>query len=196
MPDFPRSKYPAAIETPTDLNDFQANAASVRAIEILLGQNPMENVGDASVKATLERLDTGGALFIGALGIVTPSFPDATGGATTSAGTVSVVALDATAIERPVVMRLDLSDTEFEGPGDPATNATMDTATVGSIMAGAGTNSLVIKTNGTGNFAATITNAVDETIYISARTTDGGTDAVGSGIVVFLAFVDSATFSA
>ena len=247
MPDFPGAKYPAAIPTPNDLGHEQPNSAEIRAVQTLLGVDPLENISEATAKLLFERLDTAEgtstthttsdgtdhanvvtndthvagdgsdhanvatndthvagdgsdhadvAELLLSLADVVITFPDATGGGTTSAGTVQVNDVNGAAVARAVVLRLDVSDTQFAGPGDPAGTAAMDTATTGSILAGAASASLVIKTDATGAFAATLTNAVDEEVHISARTADGGVDALGAGILVRAVVPDSVTYSA
>lgn len=50
-----------------------------------------------------------------------------------------------------------------------AVNATLDTAAKGSIEAGGGSAELLVKTSTDGEFACTLTDAVDETVYLAAK---------------------------
>jgi hypothetical protein len=102
------------------------------------------------------------------------AFPNATGGGTTSAGTVQVNDLDGSAIGRAVYLKLHATDTQYR-PLAGAANCTLDTATTGSIVVGAASDGLVILTDATGAFACTATNAADETVYFHAVTADKNT---------------------
>lgn len=123
-------------------------------------------------------------------------FADVGGGGTTGPGTVQVNDRAGAAISRAVILRLALSDTQYAGPGDAATTATMGSATTGSILAGSGSNSLVILTSASGAFAATITDSADEVVWISCRSTDGGVASAGQGCLVRDCIEDSIEFTA
>lgn len=55
----------------------------------------------------------------------------------------------------------------------PATNATLDTASAGTIVGGAGTAALKVKTDANGKFTCTLTDLVDETVHMSTAPTFG-----------------------
>lgn len=57
--------------------------------------------------------------------------------------------------------------------GIPAVNATLNNATAGTIIAGTGTNALLIQTNAAGLFTCDVTDAVDETVFLAASLTFG-----------------------
>jgi hypothetical protein len=48
----------------------------------------------------------------------------------------------------------------------PGTNATLDTATAGSILSGAASNELEVLTDATGKFTCTLTNTTDEEVFL------------------------------
>jgi len=71
----------------------------------------------------------------------------------------------------------------------PATNATLNTAAVGTIVAGAGGPALKVLTDASGAFRVTLTDLADETVFLACFETPGGPVLVGSK-------TDSVTFSA
>jgi hypothetical protein len=108
---------------------------------------------------------------------------DAPGGATTSLFTAAIKDLSGDAIEKTGVFLIVASDTQYAGSKDANANVTFGTATAGSILA-SGSGYAIVKTDATGSFACTATNAVDETVYFTAASADGGADAVANGVVV------------
>ncbi len=56
----------------------------------------------------------------------------------------------------------------------PATNATLNTASKGIIIAGAGTAALKVRTDTTGKFTCTLTNLIDEIVYLGCSSAFGG----------------------
>lgn len=50
----------------------------------------------------------------------------------------------------------------------PAVNATLNTASTGTIVSGGASNLLVVTPDATGEFACTLTDAVDEVVYMKA----------------------------
>ena len=72
----------------------------------------------------------------------------------------------------------------------PATNATLDTASKGSILSGAGTHIIEVRTDSNGEFACTVTDSEDETVYIRCwphAETSRMVDCSGSDSVTFSA---------
>jgi hypothetical protein len=93
-------------------------------------------------------------------------------GVMTAALTLSVLDCEGgDAINRAVV--LELAAFDDESGVTPAVNATLDTATVGTILGGAGTAALKIKTSVTGTFACTLSDASLETVYALASASFG-----------------------
>lgn len=86
------------------------------------------------------------------------------------------------------------ADTQYAGRDDLNANVTFGTATSGSILA-SGSGWAVVKTDATGEFACTITNAVDEQVWFSATHAAGGHDAVGAGVCIRGCAPDDATWS-
>jgi len=129
------------------------------------------------------------------MGVAVVAFPDATGGGTTSAGTIQINDIAGNAVARAVVCTVMIDDLRYKGLGD-ASNATMATASTGSIVAGSGSSFLLIKTDASGAFAATITNASDETVYVSVSSSLGGVTAAGEGITIVESNSDDVTWSA
>jgi hypothetical protein len=71
----------------------------------------------------------------------------------------------------------------------PAVNADLDTASAGTIIAGGGSAALKVKTDATGLFKCTLTDTVDETVYLAC-------DAAFGGPMVDCRDIDDVTFSA
>lgn len=112
---------------------------------------------------------------------------DVTGGGTTAVVGLQVKTLDGVALEKACVLTFGVYD-DTNGVTAGA-HATLDTATAGTILGGAGTNVLTVVTDSHGKFTCTMTNASDETVYLKAGTR------VGS-IMADISDVDSVTFSA
>lgn len=70
-----------------------------------------------------------------------------------------------------------------------ATNATLDTAAAGTIVSGGGTHLLVVTPSATGEVSVTLTDTVDETVYLRAwpKGTDWPVQATGSHSNTFTA---------
>jgi len=71
----------------------------------------------------------------------------------------------------------------------PSVNATLDTAAVGAITAGAGTNSLEV-TPAAGVFSCTLSDAADETVYLKSSIL------VPGAALIITSDIDDVTFSA
>lgn len=90
--------------------------------------------------------------------------PDVTGGGTTAVTGFQLVDQAGNNVERAVKVGFGVYD-DANGV-TPGVNATLDTATAGSIVAGAGTAELEVITDATGKFTCTLTDAVDELVYL------------------------------
>ncbi len=101
--------------------------------------------------------------------------PDATGGATTSAIELRIVDQFGVPIDDAIELVLGAFDDAY--CATVAANATMDTATKGTVQSGAASNALYILTDGNGEFACTLTDATDEQVYLA------GGGATGKGII-------------
>lgn len=122
---------------------------------------------------------------------------DASGGATDALMTVQVNDLAGTAIGKVCEVMFYASDTQYAGLLDPNANITIGTVTAGSVLASAAASGWwLLKTDATGLFAATATNASDETVYFNAATCEGGVDGLTAGVVVRGCVPDDATWSA
>jgi len=71
----------------------------------------------------------------------------------------------------------------------PSTTATLDTATTGTIDSGAGTNLLKVTPDAAGEFACSVDDTADETVYLKAWI-------VGTGYIVDSGSTDDVTFTA
>ena len=102
---------------------------------------------------------------------------DVGGGGTTVIVGFNVTDWRGNAIAEEVVLLFGAFDDEDLQTA--AVNATLDdTGTVGSILSGDGTAALVVKTDATGQFRCTLTDLVDETVWLSA-----GKDAYGGRLI-------------
>jgi len=96
-------------------------------------------------------------------------------------GTTAPVGFDITdwkgsSIAEAIVLLFGVfDDSDLQGA---ASNATLDTATAGSILSGAGTAALVVKTDATGSFRCTLTNAADEEVFLGT-----GRDSYGDRLI-------------
>lgn len=118
------------------------------------------------------------------------------GGAT--AGTISVQVSDiaGTAIARAVNIKLLISDTDGAGSLDAAANCQFGAATTGTLVIGSGAAAAIVTTDATGLYEGALANAVDETCYFSADSTDGGAASNAAGCVVAECVTASATWAA
>lgn len=122
---------------------------------------------------------------------------DASGGATDALMTVQVNDLAGTAVGKVCEVMFYAGDTQYAGLLDPNANITIGTVTAGSVLASAAASGWwLLKTDATGLFAATATNAVDETVYFNAATCEGGVDGLTAGVVVRGCVPDDATWAA
>ena len=112
--------------------------------------------------------------------------PDVTGGGTTVAVGFQLKDGNQNAAVARLVEFAVFDDVDL---GTPATNATLDTPTAGTIVSGAGSAALKVKTDASGKFTCTLTNNVDEQVSLSTSPT------FGSPILDCIE-IDSVTFSA
>ena len=155
--------------------------------------------GDAG---KLVELDAGGAIDTSMLPELMDNVVDAViavadagSGATGAALTVDIKDLAGAAKSKVCEGLILASDTQYAGRDDQNANVTFGTATLGSILA-SGSGWCVFKTDANGQFACTATNAVDETVYFSVKTAEGGVDALAAGVAVRGCVPDDATWSA
>jgi len=90
---------------------------------------------------------------------------DVTGGGTTRIVGFQVTDVSGTPVTESVLLQFasfDDSDLSM-----PSTNATLDTASQGTIIAGGGTAALLVKTSPTGLFECVLTDLADETVYLA-----------------------------
>jgi len=124
----------------------------------------------------------------------TVTVANATGGATGAALTLALVQADgSTAITSARQVYLFCTATQYSPTID--TSPTFGSATAGSIIA-SGSGWALVKTSAAGAFACTLTNATDETLYVSAATAPYGVSALGEGCVVVASNSDSVAWSA
>ena len=119
---------------------------------------------------------------------------DATGGATTTTLTVTLTQVDGTAVTTAKQVMVTLGATRYE-PVTLDSSPTFSSPTVGSIIA-SGSGWALIQTSTAGAFSCTLTNATDETLYISARTAHAGVSTADAGCVVVESNSDSVAWSA
>jgi hypothetical protein len=103
---------------------------------------------------------------LGALPQATPKIDvddtaDVTGGGTTAVTGFQLKDQNGQLIKRAVKCGFGVFD-DVNGV-TPSVAATLDTATAGSIIAGAASNALTVLTDANGKFTCTLTNATDET---------------------------------
>ena len=113
---------------------------------------------------------------------------DPAGGATTSAGEGFDLETEAGAAAN-VAPQMYMGAFDDADCTIPAENATLDTASTGTIDSGGGTNLLKVTPDATGEFACTLTDAEDETVYMRAWP-------VGTDYVVDSSDTTSAEFTA
>jgi len=158
--------------------DVTSGAAPVFAVTNMTGSATGidSNVNDNVVDAVIAVADVGG------------------GGTNTSLES-SVQTLAAGVLSKTAVFKIVCSDTQYAGIEDQNANVTFSVATKGSILA-SGSGWAIVKTDGSGEFDCTVTNAADETVWFSICSVDGGADALANGVVIRGCIPDDATWSA
>lgn len=113
--------------------------------------------------------------------------PNVTGGGTTVTVGFSLTNINDVTLGLAALVELAVFDDADLSV--PSVSATLDTASKGTIIAGAATAALKVKTDTNGEFACTLTDLVDHTVYLACSTT------FGSPSIICLS-KDSVTFSA
>lgn len=113
--------------------------------------------------------------------------PDVGGGGTTGSVEFQITDFAGDNIDGEKILELAVFDDI--GLATPAANATLDTAANGTILGGAGTAALKVQTDATGKFKCTLTDLIDETVYL------GCSPSFGSPLIDCRE-IDSVTFSA
>jgi hypothetical protein len=104
---------------------------------------------------------------------------DATGGASTTVVDLTLFGPDGQAAGSVL---FEMAAFDDAGVSTPATNATLGTASIGSIVSGAGTAAIKGQTDAFGLFRCVLTNAVDETNWLATSATFGGPAIDGAAI--------------
>ena len=112
---------------------------------------------------------------------------DVAGGGTTQTVGVQVTDFQGKPINYSVVLEFAVFD-DLE-MAVPATDATLDTEAEGTILAGAGSAALKVKTDANGRFSCTLTDSVLETVYVGCSMSFGSR-------IIDCGDPDSVTFSA
>ena len=121
------------------------------------------------------------------------TFPDVGGGGTASVGTVQINDLDGNPVKRAVVVHLRASASQF-GLSAPSGTLDFDTATVGTILEGAGTQTVVCRTDATGALTLECSNSADESQYVFVQ--QAPVSALAEGILLPEVVSDLITWSA
>jgi hypothetical protein len=154
-----------------------------RALDNWVDSDPAlrKNQLDAQIRlGTLLHLLTRGFL------LSTITVADAIGGATTTVVDLTLFGPDGRGAGSVL---FEMAAFDDSGVSTPATNATLGTASIGSIVSGSGTAAIKGRTDSSGRFRCVLTNAVDETNWLATSATFGGPAIDGTAIA-------DATFSA
>ena len=166
-----------------------------------IGIGPLHGVAMARLNALIDRANANEAsIAASALEIdntvdAVITAEDVADAGTDSDFTLQLNGLDGNPIAKAAVVKIIAADSEYGGANDANANVTFATATAGSILA-SGSGWAVVKTSAAGAFACTVANSADETVYFTAADSDGGVDAVASGVVVRGCAPVSATWAA
>jgi len=120
---------------------------------------------------------------------------DSLSGVATVLGSVQINDLAGAPIAHVVEGLLLAQTAIYVGRNGIQAHVTYGLATAGSILA-SGAGWCVFKTDATGLFACTMTNANDEGVYFSVCSVDGGTDALAAGAIIRGCIPDLATWIA
>jgi len=129
-----------------------------------------------------------------AIPAVTITAPNATGGGTTSALSITATRLGGAALTSARQMVINCSTTQYNTKSALG-SCTFGSATQGSIIA-SGAGWALIETTAAGAFACTLTNTVDETVYISVAHASAGVSNTAKGTVGVFSPVTTTTWSA
>ena len=108
---------------------------------------------------------------------------DSASGVATTTGTVQINTLAGAPIAHAVVGLLLAQTAQYGGRNAIEAGVTYSLATAGSILA-SGAGWCVFKTDATGLFACTLTDAADEVVWFSVTGADGGHDALAAGAII------------
>ena len=120
--------------------------------------------------------------------------PNATGGATTTTLTVTLTQLGGGALTSARQVLINCNTTQYN-PKSSLGSCTFGSATSGSIVA-SGAGWALIETTAAGAFSCTLTNASDETVYISAAHPSAGVSSAAKGVLGIISPVTTTTWSA
>jgi len=90
---------------------------------------------------------------------------DATAGATTTVVGFKLMDLWGSRVLEVRSLALSVFDDAYAATLSP--NATFNTATAGTINSGAGSSQVLVTTDASGAFSCTMTNVIDETVYVT-----------------------------
>lgn len=127
--------------------------------------------------------------------VATVTVPDTAGGGTDADLTLTLTRADSSsAVASARQVFLNTSGTQYAFSSGVST-VTFSNATTGSIVA-SGNGWALVQTDASGEFACTISDSADETIYIAATTPPSGVSSLAAGCVVVASNSDAATWSA
>lgn len=119
---------------------------------------------------------------------------NATGGATTTTLTVTLTQLGGSALTSARQVLINANLTQYN-PKSTLGSCTFGTATSGSIVA-SGAGWALIETTAAGVFSCTLTNTVDETVYLSVVHPGAGVSSAAKGTLGVISPVTTTTWSA
>lgn len=151
----------AAAEESTDVTAAQA-AADAAQLDATQG---IADAAAAQLDATAALADTA-VLIDAAIVVAIDDADDVAGGGTTQTVGLQLKDQDGNDLEEVHVLKFGVYD-DADGITE-GTSATLNTASAGSILAGAGGAVLTVKTSSTGKFTCTLTDASDEAVYLMA----------------------------
>jgi hypothetical protein len=120
--------------------------------------------------------------------------PHATGGATTSALAVTLTRQGGSALQSARQVLINCNLTQYN-PKSNLGSCTFGSATSGSIIA-SGSGWALVETTAAGAFGCTLTNLVDETVYISVAHPAAGVSNAAKGVNAVISPVTTTTWSA
>jgi hypothetical protein len=163
--------------------------------KLLLALRSLNGSGTPSPMATIAKDLLLGDLYRRGV-IVTITGVDATGGSTTATIEVNAKDHQNKDLDREHQIMLRWMNAQYDPAAENA-NATLSkvAAEAGSIIATAAGWALV-ETDATGKFEGTLTNASDETVFVSANTAQSGVSDTAKGAVVIASESETVVWSA
>lgn len=144
--------------------------------------------GKLSVETQAANAITGAtATLLGQLAVLMDETDDVTGGGTTQ--TVGFQLVDAQGAPVNASLLLEMAVFDDSDLASPSVNATLGSPAEGTLVGGLNTAAIKVRTDATGRFSCTLTDATDETVYVACSPTFGGAS-------VDCRDVDSIAFSA